>query len=340
MHRLMSLLFAVLSMFLSCSSWAGTNAKYSFKIASLAPEGSIWVKQFQEFAKEVALKSNGEIEFRIYSGGIMGDDQAMYRKMRVGQLHGGGFTMTGIADVVPDFRVMAIPFLFQSYEEVNRVRDALVPSFKKKFNEAGLEFIAMTEVGFIYTMSTEPTVSIDDLKKSKSWAPSGDPVTGTFLSNLGITPIPLTIPDVLTSLQTGLVDTVFNSLYGSIVLQWFTKARYITDTPFGYAYGVFLLDRKSFSRLPENYASLIHTTADKYFSALIEDTRQSNEESRKTLEQNGVTFIQSEPGIVKELQTQRDKTVQQLIGTAFSPEVYAIAAKVLEDYRSTNPQQN
>jgi TRAP-type C4-dicarboxylate transport system substrate-binding protein len=188
-------------------------------------------------------------------------------------------------------------------------------------------------------MSTEPTESIDDLKKSKSWAPSGDPVTGTFLSNLGITPIPLTIPDVLTSLQTGLVDTVFNSLYGSIVLQWFTKARYITDTPFGYAYGVFLLDRKSFSRLPENYAALIHTTADKYFSALTEETRQSNEESRKTLEQNGVTFIQSEPGIVKELQAQRDKTVQQLIGTAFSPEIYALAAKALEDFRNTHPQQ-
>jgi TRAP-type transport system periplasmic protein len=340
MQYLIHFIVTVFSLILCCSSWATTNAKFSFKIASLAPEGSVWVKQFQEFAKEVAEKSNGEIEFRIYSGGIMGDDQAMYRKIRVGQLHGGGFTMTGIADVVPDFRVMAIPFLFRSYEEVNKVRDALVPSFKKKFKEAGLEFIAMTEVGFIYTMSTEPTVSIDDLKKSKSWAPTGDPVTGTFLSNLGITPIPLTIPDVLTSLQTGLVDTVFNSLYGSIVLQWFTKARYITDTPFGYAYGVFLLDGKSFSKLPENYAALVHTTAEKYFSTLIEDTRKSNEESRKTLEQSGVTFIQSDPGIVKELQAQRDKTVQQLIGNAFSPEVYDIATKALEDSRSTNlPQQ-
>ena len=333
MHRLMPVLLAVL--ILCCSSWALATAKYTFKIASLAPEGSVWITQFREFAKEVTEKSNGEIEFRIYPGGIMGDDQAMYRKMRVGQLQGGGFTMTGIADVVPDFRVMAIPFLFRSYEEVNRVRDGLVPFFKNKFNEAGLEFVAMTEVGFIYTMSTEPMKSVDDLKKSKSWAPSGDPVTATFLANLGITPIPLSIPDVLTSLQTGLVDTVFNSLYGSIVLQWYTKARCITDVPFGYAYGVFLLDRKSFSRLPPNYTALIHTTAEKYFSALIDDTRKSNEESRQVLEQNGVTFVQAEPGIVKELQVQRDKTVQQLLGNAFSPEVYALAAGILEEYRKT-----
>jgi TRAP-type C4-dicarboxylate transport system substrate-binding protein len=131
------------------------------------------------------------------------------------------------------------------------------------------------------------------------------------------------------------VDTVFNSLYGSIVLQWYTKARFITDVPFGYAYGVFLLDRKSFSRLPPNYTALIHTTAEKYFSALIDDTRKSNEESRQVLEQNGVTFVQAEPGIVKELQVQRDKTVQQLLGNAFSPEAYDLAAGILEKYRKT-----
>jgi TRAP-type transport system periplasmic protein len=335
MHRLMNVFITVLFVILYCSSWAAAGAKYTFKIASLAPDGSVWVKKFQEFAKEVNQKSNGEIEFRIYPGGIMGDDQAMYRKIRVGQLNGGGFTMTGIADVVPDFRVMAIPFLFRSYEEVNKVRDGLVPFFKKKFNEAGLEFVAMTEVGFIYTMSTVPMKSIDDLKKSKSWAPSGDPVTGTFLANLGITPIPLSIPDVLTSLQTGLVDTVYNSLYGSIVLQWYTKAQFVTDIPFGYAYGVFLLDRKSFSKLPENYAVLIHTTAEKHFSALIEDTRRSNEESRQVLEQNGVEFIQPGPGIIKELEEKRDKTVQQLRGNAFSLEVYTIAASILEKYRKT-----
>ena len=158
-------------------------------------------------------------------------------------------------------------------------------------------------------------------------------MTASFLANLGITPIPLSIPDVLTSLQTGLVDTVFNSLYGSIVLQWYTKARYITDIPFGYAYGVFLLDRKSFSKLPEKYAELVQATADKHFSALIDQTRKSNEESRQVLEQSGVAFVKAESGIIKESEEQRDKTVQQLRGNAFSAEAYNIAAKILENSR-------
>jgi len=340
LYRRINFLTTFLFVVLFSSVGTQANAKYLFKIASLAPEGSVWVKEFQDFAKEVNEKSNGEIVFRIYPGGIMGDDQAMYRKLRVGQLQGGGFTMTGIADVVPDFRVMAIPFFFHSYAEVDKVRDGLIPYFKKKFSEKGLEFIAMTEVGFIYTMSTEPVRTINDLRKSKCWAPSGDPVTATFLSNVGITPIPLSIPDVLTSLETGLVNTVFNSLYGSIILQWFTRTQYITDTPFGYAYGVVLVDKRAFSKLPAKYVALIHSTADKYFSALLQDTRKSNSESRQVLQKNGVKFIQPEPGIVKELESERDKTVKQITGNAFSTEVYSLASKILKEYRTANPAKN
>ena len=107
---LQSSLFLFLVLLLGSPALAG--AKYTFKVATIAPEGSIWTKRFHDFVREVGEKSNGEIGFKIYAGGIMGDDRAMYRKMQIGQLHGGGFTMTGIGPVVPDFRVMGIPFLF------------------------------------------------------------------------------------------------------------------------------------------------------------------------------------------------------------------------------------
>ena len=143
--------------------------KHEFKIASLAPEGSVWVDSFKEFAAEVTEKTGGEVGFRIYPGGIMGDDRAMYRKMRVGQLHGGGFTMTGIAEVVDDFRVMAIPFLFHSYEEMDKVSAELQPLFRKRFSEKGLHLVAMTEVGFVYTFSNKPRLTIADLQQAKTW---------------------------------------------------------------------------------------------------------------------------------------------------------------------------
>ena len=272
--------------------------RHTFKIASLAPEGSVWVIAFKEFAQEVTSKTNGEIAFRIYPGGIMGDDRAMYRKMRVGQLHGGGFTMTGIAEIVPDFRIMAIPFLFHSYEEVDHVRERLLPFFRDRFSENGLQLLAMTEVGFIYTFSTKPRVTVADLQQAKTWAPTDDPLTAAFLKELDISPITLSIPDVLSSLQTGLIDTAFNSLYGSIILQWFTKAPNVTDQPYGYAYGGFIMSDKALAKLSKEQVDIVKQAADKYFPVLIQQTRQSNRDSRTVLAKQGVNFVKTTDDVV------------------------------------------
>jgi len=332
--RIVQVVTLIMALFGASAPQAIAGPKYLFKVASLAPEGSVWTKRFREFSQEVEGKSNGEVGFKIYAGGVMGDDLVMYRKMRVGQLNGGGFTMTGIGSVVPDFRVLGIPFLLHSYEELDWVKQGLMEHFNKAFAQNGLELISLTEVGFIYTMSTGPISTVAELKKSTCWAPDNDPLSAGFLETLGVTPIPLSIPDVLTSLQTGLVGTVFNSFYGSIVLQWYTKANYITDMPFGYAYGAFLLDRKQFARLPQKYRELIKTAAAKHFGVLLEDTRKSNEEARSVLQDNGVTLVNPDPAALKELEMIRDKTVTRLKGKAFSNEIYEELMRLLAEYRS------
>lgn len=314
--------------------------KHLFKIASLAPEGSVWVDAFKEFAAEVTEKTNGEVGFRIYPGGIMGDDKAMYRKLRVGQLHGGGFTMTGIAEIVADFRVMAIPFLFRSYEEMDHVSLKLQPLFKKRFAEKGLHLVAMTEVGFIYTFSNKPRITIGDLQQAKTWAPTDDPLTSAFLQNLEISPIALTIPDVLSSLQTGLIDTAFNSLYGSIILQWYTKAPFVTDAPYGYAYGAFVMDGKAIAALSDAQLTIVEETAEKHFSELIKNTRTSNEESRSVLISQGVKFVATTPEELATLEKYRDQTIEQVTGTAFSEEIYLVMSQTLDALRSQKDGDN
>ncbi len=341
-YKLTSTLFSLLSLsiILLGSTQAEARPKYFFKIASVAPEGSVWVTQFEEFAKEVTKETKGEVGFRVYSGGIMGDDQAMLRKMRVGQLHGGGFTMSGISNVVADFRVMALPFFFQSYQEVDAVVEGLLPTLRQRFSDNGVELIALTEVGFIYTMATQPTVTTKELQQSKSWIPSGDPIASEFFSTVGISPIPLSVPDVLPALQTGMINTVYNSLYGSIVFQWFPKARYITDEPYGYAYGVFALDKRKFSKLPPEYGSIIHRAAKKHFKILIDQTRQSNKDSRQVLKDYGITFVPSTPQVIKELQDFRDQSIDKLVGKYFSKEIYQLALKLLKDFRNTNASKD
>jgi len=265
----------------------------------------------------------------------MGDDRSMYRKMRIGQLHGAGFTMTGISEIVPDFRVLGIPVLMRSYDEVDRLTEGLFPTFQSSFAEKGLVLLATTEVGFIYTMSTEPISDLDQMRKSKCWVPANDPVNQAFLEEIGIAPISLSIPDVLPSLQTGLVNTVFNSFYGSVVMQWFTKTSYITDVPFGYAYGALVFAKKDMDKLPPQYNKMIKELAQKHFSALLNDTRKSNLDALKALQDNGIKVVAPMSRSVQELETHRDNTVRKTVGKAYSKEIYDRAIKILKEFRQT-----
>jgi TRAP-type C4-dicarboxylate transport system substrate-binding protein len=242
--------------------------------------------------------------------------------------------MTGISEFVEDFRIMAIPFLFRSYEEMDKVSRELQPLFKKRFAEKGLHLVAMTEVGFIYTFSNKPRITIADLQAAKTWAPVDDPLTSAFLKNLDISPIALSIPDVLSSLQTGLIDTAFNSLYGSIILQWYTKAPYVTDAPYGYAYGALIMSAKAIDQLSDTQLAVVEEAADKHFSELILKTRESNQESRAVLISQGVKFVPSTPEELATLEKFRDQTIEQINGKAFSEEIYQSLSQTLATLRS------
>lgn len=326
---------SVLGLIMLSAAGHAAPAKYLFKIASLAPEGSVWATHFDNFSREVTARSNGEITFKVYPGGVMGDDRSMYRKMQIGQLQGGGFTMSGISEVVPDFRVLGIPFLLDSDSEADHVIDGLFPSFQKAFADKGLALIATTEVGFVYPMSTEPIRDLDQMRKSKCWVPSNDPLSQAFFEDIGISPIQLSIPDVLPSLQTGLVNTVFNSFYGAIVLQWFTRTPYINNTPFAYAYGALVFSKKDMDRLPPQYADLIREAAAKNFADLLADARKSNAEALKALQDNGIKIIEATAESLRELEMHRDRTVEKTIGKAFSREIYDKTIRILTEIRST-----
>lgn len=321
-----------LALFLTASQ---TEAKQLFKIGSLAPAGSVWVQQFDMFAKEITEKTGGEVTFRVYPGGSMGDDQAMLRKMHHGQLHGGGFTMTGISSFVPDFRVLAIPFLFDDYAEVDFVKEGLQSTLQERFRDKGLEMIAMTEVGFIYAMSTKPLRTLEDLQKSTNWSPSGDPISLEYMQALHITPVQLSIPDVHSSLQSGLVDTVYNSLYGAIVMQWYNKARFIVDLPYGYAYGVFALDRKRFMQLTPDQQAAITSAAAKYFPVLLAETRKSNDESRAVMISQGNEFLPVSEETRHALEMSRDEALKTLIPAALSQDIYDQMNLLLTKYHQT-----
>jgi TRAP-type C4-dicarboxylate transport system substrate-binding protein len=261
------------------------------KIATLSPEGSEWMQKMRAGAKEIALKTDNRVKFRFYPGGIMGNDKAVLRKIRIGQLHGGAVTAGSLADIYPDLRLYFMPMIFKSFEEVDYVRKHMDALLIAGLEQKGFVTFGFAEGGFAYVMSKSPVRSNDNLRNQKVWMPNSHATTLEVMESFGIKPIPLPIADVRTSLQTGLIDAVTVSPIGAIVLQWHTQVKYLTDVPLAYVYGMLAVDRKTFAKISPEDQKIVRDTMKQVFRNMDQNNRQRNVEALKVLRKHGIQFV-------------------------------------------------
>lgn len=253
-----------------------SRPKKLFKIATIAPEGSTWMKLMHEMDERVQEETGGEVGFKFYPGGAQGSDLDVLRKIRSGQLQGAGLTGVGLGEIEPSLRIMELPFMFRSAEEVSLGHEILDPTFEERLRGQGYELLGWAEVGFVYLFSQEPVRAAADLKKMKMWLWEGDPLAQSLLQACGVSPVPLNVTDVLTSLQTGIVNTVYSTPYACLSLQWFTRLKYMTDLPITHAMGAIVVRKESFDQLTAAEAAIVRRVADDVFARLEQATRKQN----------------------------------------------------------------
>ena len=197
----------------------------TFKIATIAPEGSFWITEMRNASETIKQRTEGRVDFKFYPGGVMGNEKSVLRKIRIGQLHGGMFTGGGLEDVSPYLRLYSLPLVFNTLAEVDYVRARFDPELERRLEKDGFVSFGFAEGGFGMMMGNNPIHGVDSLRGKKVWVPEGDRVYYTSMEALGLSPVPLPITDVLTGLQTGLVDIVGTSPIGALVFQWQTRVR-------------------------------------------------------------------------------------------------------------------
>ncbi len=305
------------------------------KFATLAPQGSTWMNIIGDWAKKVEKESNGRLKFKLYPGGVSGDEPDVLRKIRFGQLHGGAMTGHGIGYIYSPARVLEIPFLFRDYDEVDHVRARLMPDIREGFRKNGFELLGWMEVGFVQLFSQTPIYSLDDLRKRRIWLWQGDPLGTAFFKASNISPVSLPITEVFTSLSTGLIDTTIAPPLGAIALQWFSKTPYMTNIPVMDGIGGLLVTRKFFEGLPPDLQKLLLQTGEEASKRLVAETRRDNEKSLTVLKQHGVTFTNDWKDKDADLYSLRDRAAVLLSKDGYIPaELYARTRQELDKYRS------
>lgn len=249
------------------------------------------MKQMRAGAKEIKEKTSGRVKFKFYPGGVMGNDDNVLRKIHIGQLHGGAVTIGAISQKVPNTTIYGLPFLFTSFEDAEKIRKTTDPMLSKKISDNGFVNFGFAQGGFSYLMSKEKISSLDDLRKQKSWIPEKSDVSLAVYRNVGVAPVSLPLSDVLTGLQTGLINTVFASPIGALALQWHTHINYVVDLPLNYITAMLIIDQKVFNKLSEADQAVVRDVMTKTYVKIDQQNKKDNEAARQAMINQGVKFI-------------------------------------------------
>jgi len=311
--------------------------KYQIKFASLAPDGSTWMKVMRELDQAIREKSNGEVGFKFYPGGVAGDEKDVLRKIRLGQLHSAGFTGVGLGEINSEVRILDSPFLGRNYDEVDFIANRFYDKFAAGFEKNGYILLGWADVGFVYIFTNSPVHSLDDMKHVKMWMWEGDPVAEATFKAMGVDPIPLSVIDVMMALQTKMVDGVYISPMAMIALQWFTQVKYMMEVPLTNSAGAVLISKRMFDMMPETYQALLKETSREYFKKLLTLSRKENVESITTLKENGIQMVPPPADDQMAFFYEKGKQARRLMaGSLYPMELVDDVEKALADYRKQN----
>lgn len=307
----------------------------TLKVATIAPDGTAWMAEMRAGADQVARRTQGRVKFRFYPGGVMGSDKSMLRKLRIRQLQGAALSAGGLSEIHRDAAVYGLPFLFRSTAEVDDIRTRLDTVVEESLRENGYVSFGLIEGGFAYLMSDRPLRTVEDLRAQRVWVPEGDAITRASFEAVGVSPISLPLTDVLTGLQTGLVDTVASSPTGAIALQWHTRLRYLTDVPLAYLYGALVIDRKTLERLSVADRQVMEDVMRSVSERLNRQSRQDNEQARKALRREGIEFVVPTPAGLARWEGMVNTAIDWLGQEGvYDPALLARARRLIDEYRA------
>jgi len=295
--------------------YSGHGLAKTFKIATLAPAGTTWMKLMKQGANNISEKTDGRVKLKFYPGGVMGNDQSVHRKIKVGQLQGGAFTSGGLAHIYPGIQVLNLPMIFNSIDEVDYVRSKMDAFLKQNMEQGGFVLLGIANGGFAKIMSQQPLTDLEAIRSSKVWIPEGNNVVLETFKSFGISPIPLSIADVFTGLQTGLIETVTVIPTAAIAFQWHSSTAYVTDIPVVFLTGLLAIQKKSFDKINAGDQIIVKQEIDHVFKQLDRLNRSDNDKATEALKNYGIEYVKPDPG---EIRRWKNLTAQAIANMASS----------------------
>ena len=314
-----------------------TFAQIQIKIATLAPQNSEWAEKFQKGSIEIQERTENRVKLKFYWGGAQGNAKKILQKIKIRQLHGGTFSPTDFQEIYPDLNIYGLPFLFKDFDEVDYVRDRVDDQLEQGFKNLGFNTYGFAGGGFAYILSNEPIREYEDLKNKKIWLPQGDLISYEAMRSLNLLPVPLPMTDVLTGLQTGLIDIVAIPPVVALALQWHTKISYITRVPVLYAMGFLAIDSKIINRINTDDEKVLNEVINRIYREVDSNSQQDSENAYEALSKIGIQEIQFDSDEYQKLTDLLEVPTRKMANDGlYSLELFNEIKMYIDDFRKSS----
>jgi TRAP-type C4-dicarboxylate transport system substrate-binding protein len=314
---------------LSLATASARAETQTIKLATLAPDGSAWMKVFGEWKAAIEKRTGGQVKVKFYAGGVAGEERDVVRKMRLGQMTGAAITAVGLGLIQPDVRVLEIPFLFKDEAELDLVRNALAPDFRKKFEEQGFVLLAWGDVGPVRLYSNTPLREKSDLQKVKMWVWNDDPLLAKLFQHLGMNAVSLGVTDVLPALQTGLINATNGSPLAAVALMWHSKVKYATSMQMSQAVGAVVLTKKQWDALTPEQRTIVDEESKTLSAGVTKVVRNDNVQALAKMKSQGIEVVPTPEPLVAEIRAQAKVAAAEMEGKLYGKEFRQRVEKIL-----------
>jgi TRAP-type C4-dicarboxylate transport system substrate-binding protein len=313
---------------------ATAGAATVIKLATLAPEGSAWYKLLERMGEDWRKASNGAVTLRIYGGGVVGDEETMIRKMRIGQLQAATVTGLGLASLEKSFYALLVPLMFADDGELDHVRERLAPQLEQQLAKQGFVVLAWGDAGWISFFTKAPVSRPAEAMATKLFVGTDDSTVVQLYKQTGFNPVQLSAMDILPSLQTGMLNAFANTPLAALAFQWFALAPNMTDLKFAALTGATIIDRRAWEKIPAELRPKIMAASRASESLVREEVRRLNAEAVGVMAKNGLKVVRVTPAVQAEWVKLFEGLYPKIRGPIVPEAAFDAARAARDEYRA------
>jgi tripartite ATP-independent transporter DctP family solute receptor len=229
---------------------AAPAAAREFRAADIQEENYPTVQALRYMDQLVTQRTGGRHRIRVFHSRQLGEEGQTIEQTRVGAIDMNRINVGAMGHVAPILNVLALPFLFRSVDHLYKVVDGPIgDEILGALESSGLIGLTFYDSGArsIYT-ATRPVNAIDDLRGLRLRIQQSE-LMDRMIKSLGAEPIGLAYGQVLTALQTKLVDGAENNWPSFVSAGHYKVARYYTVTQHTMSPEVLIMSQRAWADL-------------------------------------------------------------------------------------------